>query len=29
MTFDPDLLPDGGMLWLDASGPDGNIVLSR
>ena len=28
MTFDPDLLPDGGMLWLDASGPEGNIVLS-
>jgi protein arginine kinase len=28
MTFDINLVPDGGMSWLDASGPDGNIVLS-
>ena len=28
MSFDPNLLPDGGMSWLDASGPKGNIVLS-
>ena len=28
MTFDIDLVPDGGISWLDASGPDGNIVLS-
>ena len=28
MSFDPSLLPDGGISWLDAIGPDGNIVLS-
>ncbi len=28
MTLDLDLLPDGGMPWLDASGPEGQIVLS-
>ncbi|MFB3111691.1 MAG: ATP--guanido phosphotransferase, partial [Gemmatimonadales bacterium] len=28
MTFDINLVPDGGISWLDASGPDGNIVLS-
>jgi protein arginine kinase len=28
MTFDIDLVPDGGISWLDASGPEGNIVLS-
>jgi protein arginine kinase len=28
MTFDINLLPDGGISWLDASGPEGNIVLS-
>ncbi|NIM48193.1 MAG: ATP--guanido phosphotransferase [Gemmatimonadales bacterium] len=28
MTLDLNLLPDGGMSWLDASGPDSNIVLS-
>lgn len=26
--LDLSLLPDGGMAWLDASGPDSNIVLS-
>ncbi len=26
--LDLDLIPDGGISWLDASGPDGNIVLS-
>jgi protein arginine kinase len=26
--LDLNLVPDGGMSWLDASGPDGNIVLS-
>ncbi len=26
--LDLNLLPDGGISWLDASGPDGNIVLS-
>jgi protein arginine kinase len=28
MTFDPSLLPDGGISWADASGPDALIVLS-
>lgn len=28
MTLDLRLLPDGGMSWLDASGPDSQIVLS-
>ncbi len=28
MTLDLSLIPDGGVSWLDASGPDGNIVLS-
>ena len=28
MTFDITLIPDGGISWLDASGPEGNIVLS-
>ncbi len=28
MTIDLSLLPDGGMSWLDASGPDSDIVLS-
>ncbi|MGD8726457.1 MAG: protein arginine kinase [Gemmatimonadales bacterium] len=28
MTLDLSLLPDGGMSWLDASGPHGDIVLS-
>lgn len=28
MTPDLNLLPDGGMSWLDASGPDSQIVLS-
>ncbi len=28
MTFDLDLLPDGGVSWLDASGPSAHIVLS-
>ena len=26
--IDLSLLPDGGIAWLDASGPKGNIVLS-
>jgi protein arginine kinase len=26
--LDLNLVPDGGISWLDASGPDGNIVLS-
>ena len=26
--FDLDLIPDGGISWLDASGPDGIVVLS-
>lgn len=28
MTLDLDLLPDGGLPWLDASGPEGHVVLS-
>ncbi|MEX0691656.1 MAG: protein arginine kinase [Gemmatimonadales bacterium] len=28
MSFDLNLLPDGGLSWLDASGPDSSIVLS-
>jgi protein arginine kinase len=28
MTIDLSLLPDGGVSWADASGPDGHIVLS-
>jgi protein arginine kinase len=28
MTLDLDLLPDGGLPWLDASGPEGQVVLS-
>jgi len=28
MTIDLSLLPDGGISWADASGPDGHIVLS-
>ncbi len=28
MTLDLSLLPDGGISWLDASGPESNIVLS-
>ncbi len=28
MTLDLDLLPDGGVPWLDASGPEGHVVLS-
>ena len=28
MSLDLTLLPDGGMSWLDASGPESNIVLS-
>ena len=28
MTVDLTLLPDGGMSWLDASGPESHIVLS-
>lgn len=28
MTLDLNLLHDGGISWLDASGPEGNIVLS-
>jgi protein arginine kinase len=28
MTVDLTLLPDGGMSWLDASGPESDIVLS-
>jgi len=28
MMLDLDLLPDGGMPWLDASGPEGQIVVS-
>ncbi len=28
MTLDLDLLPDGGVSWLDASGPESHIVLS-
>jgi protein arginine kinase len=28
MKFDFDLLPDGGISWLDASGPEGHVVLS-
>ncbi len=28
MMLDLDLLPDGGVPWLDASGPDASIVLS-
>jgi protein arginine kinase len=28
MTVDFSLLPDGGLSWLDGSGPDSNIVLS-
>ena len=28
MSVDFSLLPDGGVPWLDASGPDGHIVLS-
>lgn len=28
MTVDLTLLPDGGVSWLDASGPEGDIVLS-
>jgi protein arginine kinase len=28
MTNDITLIPDGGISWLDASGPEGNIVLS-
>jgi len=28
MTFDLSLLRDGGISWLDASGPEGGIVLS-
>ena len=28
MTLDLNLLPDGGVSWLDASGPDSHIVLS-
>ena len=28
MTDDITLIPDGGISWLDASGPEGNIVLS-
>jgi hypothetical protein len=27
-SLDLDLLPDGGVSWLDASGPDAHIVLS-
>jgi len=27
-VIDLSLLPDGGMSWLDASGPKGSIVLS-
>jgi len=26
--LDLDLIPDGGISWLDASGPESNIVLS-
>jgi protein arginine kinase len=28
LTLDLDLLPDGGVPWLDASGPEGHVVLS-
>jgi protein arginine kinase len=28
MTLDLDLLPDGGVSWLDASGPESHVVLS-
>jgi protein arginine kinase len=28
VTLDLDLLPDGGVSWLDASGPSPHIVLS-
>jgi len=28
VTLDLDLLPDGGVPWLDASGPEGHVVLS-
>ena len=28
MMLDLSLLPDGGVSWLDASGPDSDIVLS-
>jgi len=28
MSIDLSLLPDGGISWADASGPDGHIVLS-
>ncbi|OGU04803.1 MAG: protein arginine kinase [Gemmatimonadetes bacterium RBG_16_66_8] len=28
MTLDLSLVPDGGIAWADASGPDGHIVLS-
>lgn len=28
MTLDLDLIPDGGISWLDASGPESHIVLS-
>jgi protein arginine kinase len=28
MSLDIDLLPDGGVPWLDASGPEGHVVLS-
>jgi protein arginine kinase len=28
MSLDLDLLPDGGVSWLDASGPEAHIVLS-
>ena len=28
MTIDLSLLPDGGISWADASGPEGHIVLS-
>jgi protein arginine kinase len=28
MSFDPSLLPDGGLAWLDASGDQSDVVLS-
>jgi protein arginine kinase len=28
MTIDLSLIPDGGVRWLDASGPHADIVLS-